>query len=106
MGIKSSLDPENKYLASWTSDDNPCTGSFEGVACNLHNKNGTIHWASLNGTIHWVGNPPGKGGCEIAITTFNTSEELIGKMALPKYDEADARHSIESIAVRFIGRFA
>ncbi|KAK2988703.1 hypothetical protein RJ640_000596 [Escallonia rubra] len=41
MGIKSSLDPENKYLASWTSDDDPCTGSFEGVACNLHNKVGS-----------------------------------------------------------------
>ncbi|KAK2979674.1 hypothetical protein RJ640_027254 [Escallonia rubra] len=42
MEIKSSLDPENKYLASWTSDGNPCSGSFEGVACNVRNKVGNI----------------------------------------------------------------
>ncbi|XP_059640275.1 protein NSP-INTERACTING KINASE 2-like [Cornus florida] len=38
MEIKSSLDPENKYLSSWTSDGDPCSGSFDGVACNEHRK--------------------------------------------------------------------
>ncbi|XP_073047833.1 LRR receptor kinase SERK2-like [Primulina eburnea] len=38
MEIKTSLDPENKYLSSWTSDGDPCAGAFEGVACNEHRK--------------------------------------------------------------------
>ncbi|KAL2525124.1 Leucine-rich repeat protein kinase family protein [Abeliophyllum distichum] len=38
MDIKSSLDPENKYLSSWVSDGDPCSGKFEGVACNEHRK--------------------------------------------------------------------
>ncbi|KZV40980.1 leucine-rich repeat receptor protein kinase EXS-like [Dorcoceras hygrometricum] len=38
MDIKTSLDPENNYLSSWTSDGDPCSGSFEGVACNEHRK--------------------------------------------------------------------
>ncbi|KAL3499486.1 hypothetical protein ACH5RR_038579 [Cinchona calisaya] len=38
MDIKSSLDPESKYLSSWTSDGDPCGGTFEGVACNVHRK--------------------------------------------------------------------
>ncbi|KAI3468874.1 hypothetical protein Pfo_025537 [Paulownia fortunei] len=38
MAMKSSLDPENKYLSSWTADGDPCGGAFEGVACNEHRK--------------------------------------------------------------------
>ncbi|KAL3818175.1 hypothetical protein ACJIZ3_004080 [Penstemon smallii] len=38
MEMKSSLDPENKYLSSWTTDGDPCAGAFEGVACNEHRK--------------------------------------------------------------------
>ncbi|KAJ8555655.1 hypothetical protein K7X08_013151 [Anisodus acutangulus] len=38
MEIKSSLDPENNKLSSWTSDGDPCSGSFLGVICNEHNK--------------------------------------------------------------------
>ncbi|KAF5731660.1 LRR receptor-like serine/threonine-protein kinase [Tripterygium wilfordii] len=34
LQIKASLDPQDKFLTSWTSDSDPCTGSFEGVACN------------------------------------------------------------------------
>ena len=34
MAMKASLDPENRFLSSWTSDTDPCSGSFEGVACN------------------------------------------------------------------------
>nr|KYP67205.1 Leucine-rich repeat receptor protein kinase EXS [Cajanus cajan] len=38
MGLKSSLDPEGKILSSWISDGDPCSGLFEGVACNQHRK--------------------------------------------------------------------
>lgn len=42
MEIKASLDPENRLLSSWTSDGDPCSGSFEGVVCNEHHKVGNI----------------------------------------------------------------
>ncbi|KAM7531173.1 hypothetical protein LguiB_034583 [Lonicera macranthoides] len=53
MEIKSSLDPENKYLTSWTSDGNPCGGSFLGVACNEHLKvaNITLQGKGLSGRV-------------------------------------------------------
>ncbi|CAE6182263.1 unnamed protein product [Arabidopsis arenosa] len=38
MELKSSLDPENKLLRSWTFNGDPCDGSFEGIACNQHLK--------------------------------------------------------------------
>ncbi|CAA2989446.1 LRR receptor-like serine threonine- kinase GSO1 [Olea europaea subsp. europaea] len=38
MDIRASLDPENKYLSSWVSDGDPCSGKFDGVACNEHRK--------------------------------------------------------------------
>ncbi|XP_047173902.1 LRR receptor kinase SERK2-like isoform X2 [Vigna umbellata] len=38
MELKSSLDPDGKILASWISDGDPCSGSFEGVACNQNQK--------------------------------------------------------------------
>ncbi|KAF9617812.1 hypothetical protein IFM89_038994 [Coptis chinensis] len=38
MEMKEALDPENRFLSSWTSDGDPCRGSFEGVACNEHGK--------------------------------------------------------------------
>ena len=38
MDLKSSLDPEGKVLGSWTSDGDPCSGSFLGVECNQHRK--------------------------------------------------------------------
>uniref|UniRef100_A0A1J3FGL6 Protein NSP-INTERACTING KINASE 2 n=1 Tax=Noccaea caerulescens TaxID=107243 RepID=A0A1J3FGL6_NOCCA len=38
MDLKSSLDPENKLLRSWTFNGDPCDGSFEGIACNQHLK--------------------------------------------------------------------
>ncbi|CAO2839007.1 unnamed protein product [Amaranthus hypochondriacus] len=34
LELKSSLDPSNSYLSSWTENGNPCDGSFEGVCCN------------------------------------------------------------------------
>lgn len=38
MELKSSLDPENNLLKSWTFNGDPCDGSFEGIACNQHLK--------------------------------------------------------------------
>ncbi|KAK6920279.1 Leucine-rich repeat [Dillenia turbinata] len=46
MKIKSSLDPQTKYLSSWSDNGNPCSGSFEGVACN---ENGFVANISLQG---------------------------------------------------------
>lgn len=39
MNMKESLDPENRFLSSWTSDADPCSSdSFEGVACNEYGR--------------------------------------------------------------------
>ncbi|KAK7264451.1 hypothetical protein RJT34_32060 [Clitoria ternatea] len=53
MDLKSSLDPENKFLGSWTSDGDPCSGSFLGVLCNEHNKvaNISLPGRSLSGRV-------------------------------------------------------
>ncbi|GMP69978.1 hypothetical protein CsSME_00029036 [Camellia sinensis var. sinensis] len=46
MDIKASLDPENRFLTSWTVLGDPCGGSFEGVACN---EKGQVANISLQG---------------------------------------------------------
>ncbi|XP_052210864.1 leucine-rich repeat receptor-like serine/threonine-protein kinase At1g17230 [Diospyros lotus] len=53
MEIKSHLDPGNKYLASWTSNGDPCGGTFEGVACNEHQKvaNISLQGKGLSGVV-------------------------------------------------------
>ncbi|KAL6280141.1 hypothetical protein ACE6H2_017022 [Prunus campanulata] len=38
MKLKASLDPEDRLLKSWTKEGDPCSGLFEGVACNEHRK--------------------------------------------------------------------
>lgn len=48
MDIKSSLDPENKILSSWTADGDPCGGTFLGVVCNQHHKVANISLQSKN----------------------------------------------------------
>lgn len=51
--LKSSLDPTNKLLKSWTNHGDPCSGSFEGVACNEHRKvaNISLQGKGLSGSI-------------------------------------------------------
>ncbi|KAL9406316.1 hypothetical protein Peur_003288 [Populus x canadensis] len=51
--LKFALDPNNKYLQSWTSDGDPCSGLFEGVACNEHGQvaNISLQGKGLSGTI-------------------------------------------------------
>lgn len=46
MDMKAALDPENRYLTSWTINGSPCDGSFEGVACN---EKGQVANISLQG---------------------------------------------------------
>ncbi|XP_020202695.1 somatic embryogenesis receptor kinase 1 [Cajanus cajan] len=46
MDMKASLDPESRYLPSWTINGDPCDGSFEGVACN---EKGQVANVSLQG---------------------------------------------------------
>ncbi|KAI5594914.1 hypothetical protein BDE02_03G102900 [Populus trichocarpa] len=53
MELKSALDPTNKYLKSWASDGDPCSGLFEGVACNEHGNvaNISLQGKGLSGTL-------------------------------------------------------
>lgn len=46
MDLKTALDPEARYLSSWTINGDPCDGSFEGVACN---EKGQVANISLQG---------------------------------------------------------
>ncbi|KAE9617818.1 putative protein kinase RLK-Pelle-LRR-IV family [Lupinus albus] len=53
MAIKDSLDPENHVLMSWTPHVDPCSGAFEGVACNEQGlvANISLQGKGLSGTI-------------------------------------------------------
>lgn len=53
MELKMSLDPEGKFLGSWSSDGDPCGGSFVGIACNEHRKvaNISLQGKGLSGWI-------------------------------------------------------
>ncbi|GKV12918.1 hypothetical protein SLEP1_g24001 [Rubroshorea leprosula] len=54
LQVKASLDPENRYLTSWTPGSDPCsTRSFEGVACNEEGRvaNITLQGKGLSGRI-------------------------------------------------------
>lgn len=53
MAIKASLDPKNQLLTSWTPNADPCSGSFEGVACNEQGlvANISLQGMGLSGTI-------------------------------------------------------
>lgn len=46
IAIKESLDPENHVLISWNNHSDPCSGTFEGVACN---EQGLVTNISLQG---------------------------------------------------------
>lgn len=50
MALKASLDPENQLLTSWTPHSDPCSGAFEGVACN---EQGHVVNISLQGKGLW-----------------------------------------------------
>lgn len=53
MELKSALDPQDHFLSSWSSEGDPCNGSFEGVACNGEGKvvNISLQGKGLTGYI-------------------------------------------------------
>ncbi|CAN6823817.1 unnamed protein product [Brassica oleracea var. botrytis] len=54
LDIKSSLDPQKRFLTSWTPDSDPCSpGSFDGVACDGNRRvaNISLQGMGLTGTI-------------------------------------------------------
>jgi Leucine-rich repeat (LRR) protein len=53
MQIKASLDPQNRLLTSWEPNKDPCSGAFEGVACNEqgHVANISLQGKGLSGQI-------------------------------------------------------
>lgn len=54
LQIKSSLDPENRFLTSWVPGADPCSSvSFDGVACNEegHVANISLQGMGLSGSI-------------------------------------------------------
>ncbi|KAL0339255.1 UNVERIFIED_CONTAM: LRR receptor kinase SERK2 [Sesamum angustifolium] len=54
MAIKSSLEPENLLLSSWSVNaTDPCNGSFEGIACNEYGQvvNISLQGKGLSGQI-------------------------------------------------------
>ncbi|XP_028800487.1 protein NSP-INTERACTING KINASE 2 [Neltuma alba] len=53
MAIKYSLDPQNRFLTSWTPHADPCSGAFEGVACNEqgHVANISLQGKGLSGSL-------------------------------------------------------
>ncbi|XP_043694909.1 LRR receptor-like serine/threonine-protein kinase GSO2 [Telopea speciosissima] len=61
MEMKASLDPENRFLSSWNSNGDPCSGSFEGIACNEHGKvaNISLQGKGLSGRV-----PPAVAGLQ------------------------------------------
>ncbi|KAM6601000.1 hypothetical protein CsatA_020609 [Cannabis sativa] len=57
MALKASLDPKNQFLKSWTPHSDPCSGAFEGVACNDQGRVANISlqgkglWGEIPGTV-------------------------------------------------------
>lgn len=80
LTIKSSLDPTNKILFSWSVNaTDPCNGSFEGIACNPNGQvvNISLQGKGLNGQI-----PPEIGLLKSLSGLFLHFNELNG--AVPK----------------------
>ena len=53
MDMKAALDPDEKYLSSWTINGDPCGGSFDGVGCNEKGKiaNISLQGRGLSGKV-------------------------------------------------------
>ncbi|KAJ7944805.1 Receptor-like kinase [Quillaja saponaria] len=77
MELKTSLDPENNFLSSWTTDGDPCSGSFVGVACNEHRKvaNISLQGKGLSG---WVS--PAVAGLKCLSGLYLHYNNLSGKI--------------------------
>lgn len=77
MEMKASLDPVNRFLSSWTSDADPCSGSFEGVHCNEHRKvaNITLQGKGLSGKV-----PPAVAGLKCLSGLYLHYNSLSGEI--------------------------
>lgn len=77
MEMKASLDPENRFLSSWTEDGDPCDGSFEGVACNEHGKvaNISLQGKGLSGSV-----PPSISGLKCLSGLYLHYNKLKGEI--------------------------
>ncbi|KAF8380438.1 hypothetical protein HHK36_027925 [Tetracentron sinense] len=77
MEMKASLDPENKFLSSWTSHGDPCSGSFLGVVCNEHGKvaNITLQGKGLYGKV-----PPAVAGLQCLSGLYLHYNSLSGEI--------------------------
>ncbi|WCJ22867.1 Leucine-rich repeat protein kinase family protein [Euphorbia peplus] len=75
--IKTSLDPDNQFLTSWTSTSDPCSGSFEGVACNADGRvaNISLQGKGLSGEI-----PAAIGGLKSLTGLYLHFNELSGRI--------------------------
>lgn len=53
MEVKAALDPKGEILYSWVKGGDPCSGSFDGVACNEQGKvaNVSLQGKGLSGSI-------------------------------------------------------
>ncbi|XP_021748439.1 probable LRR receptor-like serine/threonine-protein kinase At1g34110 [Chenopodium quinoa] len=53
IDIKTSVDPHHTFLSSWTVNGDPCSGTFEGVACNEFGKvaNISLQGKGLDGVL-------------------------------------------------------
>ncbi|KAM1175239.1 hypothetical protein ACFX19_028263 [Malus domestica] len=77
MAMKASLDPQNRFLTSWTPHADPCGGAFEGVACN---EQGRVTNISLQGKGLWGQIPPTVGGLKSLTGLYLHFNALSGKI--------------------------
>ncbi|KAL6290040.1 hypothetical protein ACE6H2_007550 [Prunus campanulata] len=77
MAMKASLDPQNQFLTSWTPHSEPCSGAFEGVACN---EQGLVTNISLQGKGLWGQIPPAVGGLKSLTGLYLHFNALSGKI--------------------------
>ncbi|XP_077245129.1 proline-rich receptor-like protein kinase PERK9 [Tasmannia lanceolata] len=77
MDIKSALDPQNQFLSSWTTDGNPCSGSFEGISCNQYGKvaNISLQAKGLSGSV-----PPAISGLKCLSALYLHFNSLTGQI--------------------------
>ncbi|CAL9006863.1 unnamed protein product [Prunus brigantina] len=77
MAMKASLDPQDQFLTSWTPHSEPCSGAFEGVACN---EQGLVTNISLQGKGLWGQIPPAVGGLKSLTGLYLHFNALSGKI--------------------------
>lgn len=77
MAMKVSLDPQNQFLTSWTPHSDPCSGDFEGVACN---EQGLVTNISLQGKGLWGQIPSAVGDLRSLTGLYLHFNALSGKI--------------------------